>query len=293
VWAGSLRTLPIAAAKDAAAELEALSYGVMWFPEADARDVFVNLTLLLGATTTIAGGTAVANIWARDAMAMSSAAKTLTEAFPDRFVLGLGVSHQPLVEGMRGHTYARPLAAMRSYLDAMDTASYSGHDPGAPVRRMIAALGPSMLQLAAQRSDGVIPYLTTPEHTAIARAALPDGAVCPVQAIVLDDDPTRVREIARQSHTSYYMNLPNYTNNLRRLGFDDDDFASGGSDRLIDALVASGPLDAIVARIRDHFDAGADHVCAQLITENPTRFPIDELRTLAPALRGFVPQPAA
>jgi probable F420-dependent oxidoreductase len=285
-WTGALRTVPIGEARELAAELEALGYGAMWFPESDGRDVFVLLALLLSATDQMVGGTAVANIHARDAIAMASAAKALTEAFPERALIGLGVSHQPLVEGMRGHVYERPLATMRAYLDAMDAASYTAVEPPTPVRRLIAALGPRMLALAAQRSDGVIPYLVTPEHTAVARAAMADGqAVCSVQAVVLEADRSRALDLGRRAHTAFYMQLPNYTNNLLRLGFSEDDLTGGGSDRLVDAVVAWGSPDDIVRRIRDHFDAGADHVCVQVISDDPTRPPVAVWRELASPLR--------
>lgn len=274
---------------DLAAELESLGYGALWFPEANSRDVFVNIGLVLAATETLMGGTAIANIWARDALAMEAAARTLTEAFPERFVLGLGVSHQPLVDHMRGHRYEKPLAMMRAYLDHMDAVDYSAHPPSTPVRRLLAALGPRMLDLAAERTDGVVPYLVTPEHTVIARAAVGDGVVAPMQAVVLDEDPERGRAVARSAHTAYYMRLPNYTNNLLRLGFEPDDFLDGGSDRLVDALVAHGPIEHIVQRLQEHIDAGADHVGVYVIASDPAP-PITQWRELAPALAELKPR---
>ena len=271
VWSGILRTEPIAQALDTARQLEAMGYGAMWFPESDAREAFVNLAMILGATERMIGGTSIATIWARDPLAMACAGKTLTEAFPDRLLLGLGISHQPLVEGMRGHEYRRPLETMCSYLEAMDKASYTAVEPSTPVRRLLSALGPKMLELAAAQANGTIPYLSPPEHTAISRAALPAGAlVCPVQAIVWETDRAAAYETARGAHLAFYMQLPNYTNNLKRLGFADEDFANGGSDRLVDALVAWGPMEKIVNRVNDHFQAGADHVVIQVISKNPT-----------------------
>ena len=289
-WAGILRSQPIAEAQEVARELEDLGYGVLWFPESDARETFVNLALMLSATREAVGGTAIANIWARDALAMACAGKTLTEAFPDRLLLGLGVSHQPLVEGMRGHTYRSPLARMRDYLAAMDCASYTAVEPATPVRRLLSALGPKMLELAAEHTDGTIPYLAPPDHTAISRAALPDDAlVCPVQAVVFETDRARAHEIARGAHLSFYMHLPNYTNNLERLGFTKDDFAGGGSDKLVDALVAWGSTEQIMERMRAHIAAGADHVCVQIISDRPEP-PLDAWRELAPALRELTPR---
>jgi probable F420-dependent oxidoreductase len=282
LWAGALRTVPVREAQDIACEVESLGYGTIWFPESDNREVFVHLAMLLGATTSLSGGTSVANIWGRDALAMSCAAQTLTEAFPERFVLGLGISHQPLVEGMRGHIYERPLATMRAYLDALDAASYTGYPPATPVRRFLAALGPKMLELAAARTDGVLPYLAPVEHTARSRAAFPDGLVCPVQAIVFERDRATAHGIAREAHLRFYMGLPNYLNNLRRLGFTDADFADGGSDRLVDALVAWGDVDDIAGRVAEHFDAGASQVIAQVI--GPTSPPREIWKEIAPAL---------
>jgi probable F420-dependent oxidoreductase len=284
LWAAPLRSMAMSESQEAAAEIEQLGYGAMWFPEANGRDVFVHIGLLLEHTTRIVGGTAVANIWARDALAMECTGRTLTEAFPERFVLGLGVSHHLMVDDMRGGKYERPLAKMRSYLDAMDAATYTSHPPSTPVRRMLSALGPKMLELAGRRSDGVIPYFVPPEHTAIARAALPrEALLCPIQAIVLDDDRVRAREIGRNAHTSFYMPFPNYTNNLRRLGLGDDDFTGGGSDRLVDMVTACGPLDLILERLQAHFDAGADHVTVQIISADPAA-PMRVARELAPAL---------
>ena len=291
VWAGSLRALPIESARDLARELDDLGYGVLWFPESDARDPFVHLALLLDATERIAGGTAIASIWARDALAMACAGRTLAEAFPGRVLLGLGVSHQPLVEGMRGHEYASPLATMRAYLDAMDAATYTAVEPVVPAPRLLSALGPKMLELAAERTQGTIPYLAPVEHTAISRAALPDSAlVCPVQAFVLDDDRDRARDIARRCHVANYLALPNYTNNLRRLGFGDDDLRDGGSDGLVDALVACGPAAVVRDRVAQQFAAGADHVCLQVIAADPAP-PLAAWRAAIEAVAGLTRRP--
>jgi probable F420-dependent oxidoreductase len=285
LWAAPLRTMSMSESQDAAAEIEELGYGAMWFPESNGRDVFVHIGLLLERTTRIVGGTAVATIWARDALAMACTGRTLTEAFPERFVLGLGVSHHLMVDDMRGGKYERPLSKMRAYLDGMDVATYTAPPPSTPVRRMISALGPKMLELAGARADGVLPYFVPPEHTAIARAALPsDSLLCPIQAVVIDDDRGRAREIARAAHTAFYMPFPNYTNNLRRLGLGDDDFTGGGSNRLVDMVTACGPVEIAIDRLRAHFDAGADHVGVQIISDDPAA-PRRLWRELAPALR--------
>ncbi|MDQ2727781.1 MAG: LLM class F420-dependent oxidoreductase [Actinomycetota bacterium] len=284
IWTGALDNVALSQSQELACELEELGYGAIWLPEVAGRDVMVHMGMLLAATERMVMATGIANIWARDAVTMTGGVKGLTEAFPERVLLGLGVSHQPLVEDLRGHSYAKPLSAMRTYLDAMDASPYTAERPTTPVRRVLAALGPRMIALAAKRTDGVHNYLVPAEHTATARQILGTGPLlCPEQAIVIESDPTRAREIGR-SHTKTYVGLPNYQNNLRRLGFGDDDFADGGSDRLIDTIVAWGDLDAISARVRAHFDAGADHVSIQAITEDPRAVPADAWRELAPAM---------
>ena len=284
IWTFSLDLQPAAAAQDAAAELESLGYGAIWLPEAVGRDPLVHAALLLSATSTITVGTGIAGIYSRDAMTMRAGQCTLEEAFPRRFLLGLGVSHQPMVEAVRGHSYDKPLVAMRRYLDAMDTAIYVAASPSSEPRRVLAALGPKMLALAAERAAGAHPYLVPVDHTPIARKVLGDGPLlCPEQAVVLSTDPAEARTVARQ-HLSIYLGLPNYSNNWRRLGFGDDDLADGGSDRFVDALVAWGTVDDIVARVREHLDAGADHVAIQLLPTDPRTLPIDGWRELAPAL---------
>ena len=283
LWTASLEAVPLGRAAEMAAELESLGYGALWIPEVAGRDPFVALGAYLAATSRLVGATGIASIWARDAVTMTGAVKALTEAFPERFVAGLGVSHHTLVEGLRGHVYTRPLDAMRSYLAAMDASPYTSLRPATPTRRVLAALGPRMLTLAAERTEGAHTYFVTPAHTAWARPLLGDAALCVEQAVLLEADPGRAREIAR-AHTSVYVGLPNYQASLRRLGFVDDDFAGGGSDRLVDAIVAWGPLDAVVARVAEHWDAGADHVCVQPLAGGPREVPERQWRELAPAL---------
>jgi probable F420-dependent oxidoreductase len=283
IWTFALDMQPAAKAQAAAAEIEALGYGAVWIPEALGREAFTNSALLLAGTRRIVVATGIANIWARDAMAMAAAQKTLTEAYPDRFLLGMGVSHAPMV-GMRGHQYDRPLSAMRQYLDAMDCAPFLAYPPGTVPARIIAALAPKMLQLAAERSLGSHPYFVPPEHTAYARQILgKDRLLAPEQAVVLETDPSTARAVAR-GHMATYLGLPNYVNNLKRLGFTDDDVANGGSDRLVDAIVAWGTLDDVVRRIRAHHDAGADHVGIQVLDPDPQTLPMRQWRELAAAL---------
>ena len=227
--------------------------------------------------------TGIANIYGRDPFTMAAGQKTLSEAYQNRFLLGLGVSHVPLVEQLRGHNYEKPLAKMTTYLEAMDDAPYQSITP-ASTTRVIAALGPKMLQLAAKRADGAHPYNVPPEHTATARQLLGTGPLlCPEQAVVLETNPAKAREIAR-NFLKLYLTLPNYTNNFLRLGFSSDDCKNGGSDRLVDAIVAWGDLATIRNRIRAHQSAGADHVCIQALTANPNSLPLQEWRELASAL---------
>jgi probable F420-dependent oxidoreductase len=217
-------------------------------------------------------------------MTLNSASQTLEEAFPQRFVLGIGVSHKPMVEGVRGTAYGPPVATMRAYLDAMDNALFFGLKGETRPTRVLAALGPKMLALAAERTDGAHPYNVTPEHTAIARAALGEGKLLAVeQKAALVDDIAEGRDMARAT-LAVYLGLPNYVNNWRRLGFTDDDFADGGSDRLLDAMVVSGDEATIAARVAEHHAAGADHVCVQVLGKGHGYVPVDEWRRLAPAL---------
>ena len=285
IWTFALDLQPASQAQEAAAEIEALGYGAIWIPEAMGREAFTSAGILLAGTKRIPIATGIASIWARDPMAMAAAQKTLSEAYPDRFLLGMGVSHAPMV-GLRGHAYDKPLAAMRAYLDAMDSAPFMAVPPSVPPTRILAALAPRMLKLAAERSAGSHPYFVPPEHTAVARAAMGKGPLlAPEQAVVLETDASTARAVGR-AHMSIYLGLPNYVNNLKRLGFTDADIADGGNDRLVDAIVAWGDVDAIVRRVRAHHDAGADHVCIQVLTQNPVALPMEQWRQLAPALLG-------
>ena len=284
VWTFAFELQPAARAQEAAAEIEALGYGALWIPEAMGHEAFTHAGVLLAATRRIVVATGIANIWARDAMTMAAAQKTLAEAYPERFLLGIGVSHAPMVELVRGHRYEKPLTAMRKYLDAMDAAPFIGVPPATEPTRVIGALHPKMLKLAAERANGAHPYFVPPEHTAQAREILGQGSLlAPEQAVVLETNPVKARDIAR-AHMATYLGLPNYVNNLKRLGFTDDDVANGGSDRVVDAIVAWGNIDAVVTRVRAHHDAGADHVCVQVLDADPRALPLRQWRELAPAL---------
>jgi probable F420-dependent oxidoreductase len=281
VWLGPLSLRPAAETREFVPELEALGYTAIWFGEGvGTKECFTQAATLLAWTERAVVATGIANIYARDPMAMANGARTLADAYPGRFLLGIGVSHAPSV-AQRGHDYARPLATMRAYLDAMDEAIFRGVEPVEPAPRVLAALGPKMLALAAGRTRGAHPYFTPPEHTAMAREVMGEGRLlAPEQAFVLETDPDQAREKAR-GHMTYYLALDNYRRNLLRLGFTDDDLDGGGSDRLVDAIVAWGDVDAVRDRVKAHLDAGADHVCVQAVGADP----LQQLRLVAPALR--------
>ena len=281
LWTAQLDMQPMGQAQEAMAEIESLGFGAVWVPEAVLREPFANAALLLSATKSIVVGTGIASIHARTAMTMQAGWKTLSEAFPGRFLLGLGVSHQPAVEGFHGLSYDKPYSTMKSYLDAMDRGLYFSPPPTVAPQRMLAALGPKMLQLSAERGLGAHPYFVPVEHTAMAREVLGAGPVlAPEQAVVFETDPSTARDIARR-HMATYLGLPNYTNNLKRVGWTDDDIANGGSDALVDAIVAWGTLDQIAARVKAHHDAGADHVCVQVLPADQRAVPMAEWRELA------------
>jgi len=278
IWAFQLRYGDAGAIREMAIELEELGYSALWIPDVGG-DLFSAVEVLMGATqrTTIATG--ILNLWMHTPEETAQQHARLTAAHGDRFLVGIGVSHQHLIDRTEAGRYNKPLSAMRSYLDGLDATEH----PLPRERRVLAALGPKMLQLARDRSAGAHPYNVTPEHTAIAREAVgPDALVATEQAVALTTDPVVARAAGRQ-HASIYLNLPNYTNNLRRLGFADEDFADGGSDRLIDALVAWGDEAAIAARVQEHRDAGADHVCVQVVNLDDAA-PQAQWRALAPAL---------
>ena len=285
IWAFLPDMLPTARAQEVAAEIEALGFGTLWIPEAVGRDSLVAAYLLLSGTSTLCVGTGIAQIYARDPMAMKAGWLTVSESFPGRFVLGLGVSHQPMIEGLRGHDYGPPLTAMRTYLETMDAAMYVAPQPSVPPTRVLAALGPKMLELARDRADGAHPYNVTPEHTKQAREVLgADSLLAPEQMVVLETDPAKAREVARATLAIYFPGLPNYSNNLRRLGFTEEDLTPPLSDRLVDAIVAWGDLDAIRSRVQAHHDAGADHVAVQVLPGDDPDHVLRDYRELATAL---------
>ena len=287
VWTW-LDMVPASQAVDFARDVESWGYSALWLPEAVGRDPFVTISFLGAHTQRLVFATGIANLYARDPMTMKALAQTTGELTTGRFVLGIGVSHSHLVTGVRGHAYGKPVTTMRNYLDAMDKALFRAVGPPAPVPIVLAALRPKMLALAAERAQGAHPYFVTPEHTARAREILgKDRILAPEQKVLLCTDPAKARAVAR-SYMRIYTGLPNYQNNLKWLGFDDADFVDGGSDRLVDAIVAWGDEDAIRRRVREHFDAGADHVCIQPLHPEGQPVPHREvLELLAPAKGGW------
>jgi probable F420-dependent oxidoreductase len=281
VWSAALRYGDSAAAAEAAAELEALGYTAAWLPDVGG-DLFPAVENLLGATSSLTVATGILNLWLHEPTDAAAEHARLTAAHGQRFLMGIGVSHGPFIDMAEPGRYTKPLARMREFLDGLDAAPV----PVAVDDRVLAALGPKMLDLARARTAGTHPYLVTPEHTAVARQAVgPGKLVAPEQAVVLEMDAGAARAIAR-SHLAVYLGLPNYSNNWKRFGITDDDLAEGGSDRLVDALVAWGDEGAIAQRVQAHRDAGADHVCVQVLTDSPMDLPLLQWRELAPALIG-------
>ena len=269
-------------AAEAAAELESLGYSALWIPDVGG-DLFGSLANLLGATRSVTIATGILNVWMHTADDAAAAHARLTAEHGPRYLCGIGISHRPFIDMVNAPgTYTKPVDTMAAYLDGLDAAA----TPLAVADRMLAALGPKMLELARTRTAGTHPYLVTPELTAMARAGIgPDGLVASEVGVVLETDPAKAREIARL-HLQTYLALPNYANNWKRHGFTDDDIANGGSDRLVDALIGWGDEAAIAARVQQHRDAGADHVCVQVLTSDQRALPVDEWRTLAPVLLG-------
>lgn len=242
--------------------IESLGFGALWFSESIGKEAFAHAALLLDATERIPIATGIANIWARDPFAMMNGGRTLEEAHPGRFILGIGVSHENNVR-RRGTAYERPLEKMREYLDAMAGALYIGPRPAKDPPLVLAALGPKMLDLSAERTAGAHPYFVPLEHTVFARKRLGPSPLLAVEvACVIEPDADAARKIARE-YANVYLRQPNYANNLKRLGWAEADIDKGGSDALIDAVIPHGTLEAVAARIRAHLDAGADHVCIQ------------------------------
>ena len=281
IWTPLLDAHPTTAVREAVAEIEAMGWPCLWRPETSGRDALVSCAQILDATTTMKVATGIAQIHARHPLTTRNAQRTLHESSGGRFLLGLGVSHGPFIAGIRKLEYSTPYSDMVTYLAAMDEAPFHavGADDEPPT--VLAALGPKMLELAATRTQGAHPYFSPVEHTAFARETMGEGPLlAPELMVVVDDDRDRATELAVK-HMSRYLQLPNYTNNLKRHGFTDDDIGDP-SDRLVDAIVVRGSIDDVVTRVREHHDAGADHVCIQALTAG-TDFPMQVWSDLASA----------
>lgn len=253
-----------------AQKVEKLGYRTMWIPEAVGREPFAHAAYLLTKTQQLNIATGIANIWGRDAITMSAGSKTVAELSGGRFLLGIGVSHKPIVTNLRGHSYDKPYSYMKEYLPKMKNALYRAPQPKEPVPVVIAALLPKMLALAAAETNGTHTYFVPPEHTAKVRAQIgPKPWILVEQAICLQTDAAKARKIAREYMKTYVPRLPNYTNNLKNLGWKDSEFENGCSDALVDAIVAWGSEDKIRDRIEAHMKAGATHVCIQPLGDDP------------------------
>ena len=281
VWSGQFRSEDQGEAHEAAAELEELGFGTLWIPGGAGGDILDIIERALGATSTMVLATGILNVWMHEAQDVASRHAELTASHPDRFLLGLGVSHALLIDHVGGdRKYEKPLSVMVDYLDQLDRT-----DPPVPTgERMLAALGPKMLELSRDRTLGAHPYCVSPAHTAYAREILGDGPIlAPELKVVLSGDPEAARATARAG-LAIYLRLPNYTNNLLRTGFTEADFEDGGSDRLVDEVVAWGSLEVIADRIAAHRSAGADHVCVQVLTDDAANYPRAEWREVATIL---------
>ena len=280
VWSRELRFGDPVEAVEAAAELEELGYGALWIPGGAGGPVLETVEAMLLATRTAVVATGILNVWAHNPQDVALVHARLDRDHPDRFLLGLGVSHAPLVDAEQPGRYRRPLEVMESYLDALDEHAPAGTRPA----RVLAALAPKMVSLAGRRTLGAHPYLVPVEHTRFVRETLGRGlVVAPELSVVLEPDLERARREAR-ADLALYLTLPNYTSTWRRVGFADTDLAGGGSDRLVDALYALGSADRIATRVREHYEAGADHVCLRVVTNALERLPRVEWRELANAV---------
>lgn len=280
IWSAQLRYSDPAQAADAAAELDELGYPALWIPDVGGP-LFDSITNLLAATKNTVIATGILNLWMHEPADVAAAHARLTTEYGSRLLLGIGVSHAPLIDSKKPGLYRKPLAATAAFLDALDAAE----QPVPVEQRALAALGPKMLELAATRSRGAHPYLVTPQHTASARATLGTGPLLlPEQTAILTEDRDEARRIGTDWLRSY-LAMPNYANNLLRSGFSEEDLTQV-SDRLFDAIIVWGDEEKVLARAAEHRDAGADHVCLQLLDADPSAFPREQWRRLASAIRG-------
>jgi probable F420-dependent oxidoreductase len=277
IWSSQLRYGDAGQSADAAAELDQLGFAALWIPDVGGH-VFDAVGRLLIATARTVIATGILNLWMHSPEDVAASHSALTAEHGDRFLLGIGVSHAPLIDARDPGKYRKPLAVTKAFLDALDAA-----EPPVPVeRRVLAALGPKMLALSATRARGAHPYLVTPDHTASARAVLGEGPLLlPEQTVILTEDADEARSIGTD-WLKAYLSLPNYANNLLRSGFSEDDLAQV-SDRLFDAIIAWGDEEKVMRRVTEHRAAGADHVCVQVLTADPTEFPREQWRRIAAA----------
>lgn len=287
VWA-FIDTMSAPEAAKFAQQLEQWGYSALWIPEAVGRDPFSIISYMAAHTNKLIFATGIANIYARDPMAMNAIHQTVSELAPGRFVLGLGVSHAPLVKDIRGHEYQKPVTTMKNYLASMESALYMAATAQEPAPILLGALRQNMLKLSAGKASGAHPYFVPPAHTARAREILgPEAWLCPEQMLVLEADADKARRIAR-SHMATYTSLDNYKNNLKQFGFEEADFEDNGSDKLVDAIVGWGDEQALRDRIQAHWDAGANHVCIQALQDDVEKGPdLTLLELLAPVNNSY------
>ena len=280
IWSHQLRYGDKAQSADAAAELEELGYTALWIPDVGQTPVLESVDHLLSATNEVVIATGILNLWMNEPAEVAAFYASLSVNHRDRFLMGIGVSHAPLIDSTEPGRYRKPLAATASFLDALDSAA----QPVPVDARVLAALGPKMLRLAAERSRGAHPYLVTPEHTRQAREVLGDGPLLlPEQTVILTDDAAEARAIGSRWIRNY-LAMPNYRNSLLRLGFSPDDVTTV-SDEVLDAVIAWGDEGAVLARVNEHLSAGADHVCVQVLTADLSAYPREQWRRIAAALK--------
>lgn len=280
IWSSQLRYGDQGQAAEAAAELEELGFTALWIPDVGGRSVLDSVEHLLAATKRVVIATGILNLWLREPADVAARYASLTDSHGERILLGIGVSHAPLIDSKEPGLYRKPLAATRKYLDDIDATP----QPVPVANRVLAALGPKMLELAATRAGGAHPYLVTPDHTRYAREKLGEGPLLlPEQTVLLSTDRDGARSVGTDWLRSY-LALPNYRNNLLRTGFTEEDVETV-SDRLFDAIIAWGDEQTVLSRVQQHLDAGADHVCVQVLTADPRAFPREQWRRLASALR--------
>ncbi len=264
LWTFILDNHPTDVVRDIARDVEQMGWPTLWRPESRGRDALISSAVVLEATTSLNMATGIAITYARHPMTASAAQKSLNEAYDNRFLLGLGVSHAPSIEGVRKMDYSTPYSDMVAYLKAMVDAPYGAPEPSEPPKTVLAALGPRMLELSAKAADGAHPYFTPVEHTGLAREIMGEGPLLAPEIMVsIDDDVDAARDLARPT-MQRYLSLPNYKNNLIRLGYHEADL-DDLTDEVVDAIVACGPLSKTVERVQEHQDAGADHVCIQVL----------------------------